>query len=347
MLSVQGLSSSHTTSVEPIHSPAAQASSVVQALSSSHSPDFGTSTHPIPLSQLASLHWESPSQVTGKPPRQAPPTQISPSVQGSPSLHAPLLGVNVQPVVLSHSSSVQGLSSSQTRSSPGVHAPPVQRSPSVQRLPSSHGCSAGTETHPVSDAQVSVVQGFPSLQSTSSPPRQRPPEHRSLLVQASPSSQRPWRGTFWGPRTGSQLSVVQGFPSSTTTREPTQFPLWHESDSVHASPSLQLPGEGIAPQSPVSLLHTSKVQGLPSSQSEPVPEVQSPFRQASPMVQTSPSSQKASAGINSQPDSGSQESTVHTFPSSQSRSTPTHSPRRQVSSSVQISLSEHSPLVGR
>jgi hypothetical protein len=55
-----------------------------------------------------------------------------------------------------------------------LHASPV-----VHAMPSSHGVPAlaGAWTHPVADAQPSVVHGLPSLQLMALPPEQVPDAH--------------------------------------------------------------------------------------------------------------------------------------------------------------------------
>ena len=71
-------------------------------------------------------------------------------------------------------------------------------------------------------------------------PWQLPPAHTSPLVQGCPSSQRLVLLAWAQPVAGTQLSVVQTFPSSQLTGGPlTQAPPEHVSFAVHASPSLQ------------------------------------------------------------------------------------------------------------
>ena len=59
------------------------------------------------------------------------------------------------------------------------------------------------------------------------------------MVQASPSSQELLLKINVHPLSGSQESVVQGFPSLQTTGVPAQFPLLQASSVVQASPSSQ------------------------------------------------------------------------------------------------------------
>ena len=67
--------------------------------------------------------------------------------------------------------------------------PMVQVSERVHRLPSSHARMLGMKTHPPpSESQVSSVQGLPSLQKRVIPDVHTPPEQRSPVVHALPSS---------------------------------------------------------------------------------------------------------------------------------------------------------------
>ena len=122
----------------------------------------------------------------------------------------------------------------------------------------------------------------------------------SSLVQASPSSQAaPSSTACWQPSDLSQVSVVQGLPSSQLVGVPTQVPIWHLSLLVQLLLSVQISELGLLLQpvlgSQVSLVHglpslhsaallvcwqpnTSKhrssVHGLPSSQTSALPDAQ-------------------------------------------------------------------------
>lgn len=67
---------------------------------------------------------------------------------------------------------------------------------------------------PLALAQLSSVQGLPSVQLSAFPGLHAEPPQLSPLVQASPSSQGNVFATFLQPAVGSQVSVVQGLLSS-------------------------------------------------------------------------------------------------------------------------------------
>src|SRR6266699_6026702 len=169
----------------------------VQASASSHT--IGVLTHAPVAGSHASAVQGSPSAHFGVPWQIGLAldgiwTQVSPVVQGSPSLQAvpAATGVKTQPPVAGlHVSVVQGLPSSQERvvkvqapvagsqasvvqGLPSLHATGVpqtplwQMLPTVQGLASSHCCpsGAGVEWHwPLAGSQASRVQGLPSSQS--------------------------------------------------------------------------------------------------------------------------------------------------------------------------------------
>jgi hypothetical protein len=89
----------------------------------------------------------------------------------------------------------------------------------------------------------------------------------------------------------SQLSVVQGFPSSQVMGVPAHLPAAQRSPWVHALPSLQVPGKGAWTQ-PLNASHTSRVQTEPSSQLMAWP-LHAPKPQMSLALQALPSSQAA------------------------------------------------------
>jgi hypothetical protein len=87
------------------------------------------------------------------------------------------------------------------------------------------------------------VHWLPSLQSSGVPAVQVPAWQVSVPLQSVPSRQGvpSVTGGFWQPRSESQLSAVQTFPSSQFGGgPPIQIPLTQESAVVQASESLQL-----------------------------------------------------------------------------------------------------------
>ena len=86
------------------------------------------------------------------------------------------------------------------------------------------------------------MQILPSLQSGAAPDWQLPPEHTSLSVQASPSSQEAVLASFTQPVKELQLSLVQRLESSQSRAAPaTQEPAWQVSPVVQESPSTHDP----------------------------------------------------------------------------------------------------------
>jgi hypothetical protein len=200
---------------------------------------------------------------------QAPCTQLSNRVQGSPSSQSPLAtGVFSQPLSGSQLSVVQTLSSPQV--SDTVMARPTQLpskhwSLSVQASLSWHGAVLLAKAQPLVGSQPSLVQGLASLQ-IAGRPTQVPPVHVSPVVQAVPSSQLSVLATeAQAPVAGSQVSKVQGLSSSQAEAEPeVQALSAHTSPSVQASPSSQAAVLGKKTQ-PSALLQLSRVHGLLSA----------------------------------------------------------------------------------
>jgi len=95
-------------------------------------------SHQHDSTQTLSVHALPSSQSSAGPPVQTPPEQVSVVVQPSPSSHGFSFQVFVQPRFLSHESSVQTLSSSQSAAGPPSHSPPTHVSAVVQASPSSH-----------------------------------------------------------------------------------------------------------------------------------------------------------------------------------------------------------------
>jgi len=114
---------------------------------------------------------------------------------------------------------------------------------------------------------VSVVHELPSSQFGAAPPTQVPAEHRSFVVQASPSSQDPVLFMCTQPTAGSQESSVHGLSSSQPSAgPPTQVPFEHWSEVVHALPSSQpLLLKPVTWQMPAPSQVLLSVQTFPSS----------------------------------------------------------------------------------
>src|SRR5689334_15902762 len=110
---------------------------------------FGAWTHcPVIGLHESSVHPFMSSQSALVPGTQVPPTQASPTVQPSPSLHGAMFGVCTHPVIGLQVSSVQ---TSLSLQSIGIPAQTVaaQVSPLVHLLPSSHGAAFGRWVQPV------------------------------------------------------------------------------------------------------------------------------------------------------------------------------------------------------
>ncbi len=237
-----------------------------------------------------------------------------------------MLFVKTHPVAALQVSVVQGLLSSHVTGAP-PQTPPEQMSPVVQALPSLHAFALFVKTHPVAGSQLSVVQTLPSSQTIGVPGAHAPPEQASPVVHVFPSLQGLVLFAKMQPSAASQLSVVQGLPSSqTTAAPPTQWLAPSQVSGapavpVHEFPSLQsVPGnDGVYEQAHALFSSAeSSVHGLPSSHSEWPTQAPRPSH-ASEVVHESPSSQPvpAAAGAETQNRTGSHESVVHGLPSSQ------------------------------
>lgn len=122
---------------------------------------------------------------------------------------------------------------------------------------------------------MSCVQGFPSSTTGGAPGWQVPaPSQTSSPLHAFPSAHEApaAAGKCTGPRAGSHVSRVHGFPSSTTGGAPgRQAPApSHVSAPLHAFPSLHDVPAGAGSCRHTSPAHVSRVQGSPSSQVEGV-----------------------------------------------------------------------------
>lgn len=190
------------------------------------------------------------------------------------------------------------------------------------------------------------MQGLPSSQTTGTACWQAPALQVSPVVHALSSSQDAVLLVLWQPALGSQLSVVQGLPSSHNVAAPPKHPPpLQESPVVQLLSSLQLPAVG-AKRQPAAASQLSAVHGLPSSQPTEAPPVQVPPAQASPAVQALPSSQAAVLLVLLQPACGSQTSVVQGLLSSQLTAVvPVHRPTAQVSPEVHASPSSQAVVL--
>jgi hypothetical protein len=241
------------------------------------------------------------SQLAGAPLMQFPaPSQISPTLQKSPSSQA-------EP----ESSKVQ-LAEQQSPSSvfPSSHSSPDSTVPFPQT-------AAGSQVS-VPSLQVSVAGsqgGVPGWQSFTA-------SQVSAPLQKSPSSQSRSSGALshWSVFS-LQRSVVQSTPSSQSTGVPgwQSFTASQVSTPSQNSPLLQAASSGVLSQESVPSLQASTVHPTPSSQSTGVPGWQSSWAsQVSAPSQNRPLSQTASSGVLLHVSEGSsQASAVQPTPSSQ------------------------------
>ncbi len=123
----------------PAQVPVPHTSLEVQALPSSQLAVLLALTQAPPL-QLSEVQALLSLQFFAAPGTQPLWAHTSPIVQGFPSVHGAVLGVWVQPFLVSHPSSVQALLSLQSTSGPGKQVPLVQSSPTEHTLLSAlHG----------------------------------------------------------------------------------------------------------------------------------------------------------------------------------------------------------------
>src|SRR5205823_3007011 len=202
--------------------------SAVQTTPSSQSGGAPARQLPVLGSQASMPSQTSESGQTPSVPAQAPSRQMSACVQALLSSHGAVLAAWLQPVAGSQRSSVQGLSSSQSRGGPPAQAPAWQVSRVVQALRSSQAVPSGSNP---SVGQRSVIPS--QLSATSHAPafgRQTPvflPSGGQLALvpeQCSASSHSPAAARHGAPafpagcwqalRLPSQVSVVHALPSS-------------------------------------------------------------------------------------------------------------------------------------
>ena len=236
-----------------------------------------------------------------------------------------------------------------------VQTPALQTS-DVHGLLSMHSAFVVQERQPgmavwtqaLTALHVSVVHAFPSSQLRGGPTVQIPDRHVSAPLHTLPSLHEVPLKTAgcWQPVTGSQMSVVHGFPSSQLRDDPAvQVPDRHVSAPLHTLPSLhEVPFASAVRRHPLSGSQVSVVHGLLSLQLSPVPARQMPAWQVSAPLHTLPSLHEvpfASAAC-WQPASGSQASAVHGLLSLQSRAVPAaQTPNWQVSAPSQALPSLH------
>ena len=374
-LKVQPLLASQNSSVHTLLSlqsadlpgaqlPLSQWSPEVQTLPSSQSAEFAAKTQPLLLSQLSSVHGLLSLHATWPPAPHLPSLHASPAVQALPSSQAVTLFRCAHPV-LEHESSVHALPSSQvTSSAKATQKPLLHAEPEFQPALSQKACLQvmpslpALATQPLMGSQLSTVQGLPSSHSVWLTPLHSPPAQLSPPVQALPSSQLPelasWLQPPCGPPKGSQLSLVQTFPSSQLTAPPpAHLPPAHASLTVQALPSVH-GVELFAWTQPFLASQASSVQALPSSQPVTLPLRQTPPLQLSPLVHALPSSQvlPTPAGLNAHLPS-THASSVQVFWSLQSLSVlhaqlgaPLHLPLAQMSPEVQAFPSSQLAALG-
>jgi hypothetical protein len=286
------LPSSQFNAVLP-QTPPAQVSLVVHAFPSLQVAELLAWKQPVAGAQKSSVQPLLSLQLSGEPPTQAPPEQVSFVVQAFPSSHEALLFTVWQPWIGSQVSSVQTLPSLQTGGGPPTHAPLEQVSFVVQALPSLQEETLFTFVHPVAVLHESLVQTFPSSQLGGGPPTQDPSEHMSPVVHAFPSSHGLALLVFVQPIAESQASIVQMLPSSQFGgAPPTHEPPEQTSSVVQAFPSLHATVLLVNTQTPP--WHESSVQTLLSlhwlawlhSMQPPIGvPAQTPPAQTSPLVQ--------------------------------------------------------------
>lgn len=188
------------------------------------------------------------------------PSQVSATSQAPAAVRQTVAGAAAaywQPLAGLHESVVQTFPSSQLRGGPPTQAPAEHASAVVHALPSSQVVpfGTGTWTTPRVGEHESAVQALPSSMTSGVPAAQMPaPSQVSLPLQTLPSEQDvpAATATCIGPVAGSQLSAVQGFPSSMTTGAPGV----HAPASSHVSMPLHaLPSEHEVPAAPGGLEH--------------------------------------------------------------------------------------------
>jgi hypothetical protein len=304
----------------------------VQGFPSLHGSLLLANTHPVAGRHISVVQALPSLHNGGAPPAQLPAEHMSVVVQAFPSVQADTLFTYSQPVAGLQESSVQTLPSLQTGGGPLTQTPAEHVSPVVHAFPSLHGSLLFVNTQPVVGLHVSVVQRIPSSQTSGAPPAQAPPAQVSLVVHASPSLHGLALFTLRQPKSGSQLSSVQTFPSTQLgAGPPTHTPPEQASLDVQALPSLHGVLLFVNTQ-PVDGSHVSVVQRFPSLHTTGEPLTHAPPEHTSPVVHASPSLHGLVLFEYTQPVIGSHESVVQMLPSSQlGAGPPTHAPPEHVS----------------
>jgi len=274
-------------------------------------------------------------QPTG--PVHLPAAQMSPLVQPLKSLQPTVLLMKTQPVTALQLSVVQVLPSLQTNWAPAIQLPPLQASTPVHTLPSLHAAVLLLCLQPLAGLQLSSVQALPSSQLMTAPGLHTPAAQMSPSVHKLLSLQGLVFFTLLQPADLSQLSSVQGFPSSQLALAPgTHAPPPQTSPTVQTLPSSQGAVLLVEVQAPLTGSQFSVVQGFLSSQALGPLGVHTPALQVSPTVQLLLSSQTLALLAWLQPADGSQLSSVHGLPSLQLTGPPAaQTPPAQTSPRVQ------------
>jgi hypothetical protein len=202
-----------TSGVPAVHTPAWQVSAPLQTVESAHAVPFATGVvvQPVAGVQPSVVHTFPSLQASGVPAVHTPLWQVSAPLQALPSghavpfgrsalLHTPAAQVSVvqgfrssqspftvheaqdgmgvcwQPLTELHVSVVQALLSLQLSAVPAAQVPLWQASEPLQTFASRHGVplATGLVVHPKAGVQLSVVQTFPSLQTSGVPTVQTP-----------------------------------------------------------------------------------------------------------------------------------------------------------------------------
>ncbi len=190
------------------------------------------------------------------------------------------------------------------------------------------------------------MQGLLSSHTVATPGLQTPPLQASPVVHALLSLQGSALLIFTQPLLASQMSVVQGLPSSQTFASPPEHePPWQVSPSVQTFLSLHGALLLVATQ-PFLASQASVVQGLPSSQGSRAPGWQAPLPHWSPWVQRLPSLHGWTLLLKTQPNFRSQLSSVQGLPSLHCKVLPAlHCPPAQTSPKVQMLSSLHAVVL--
>ena len=344
---MQTLPSLQTTALPGTQALSLQVSPLLQASPSSQGTMLATLVQPSLESQESSVQGLLSSQAMAAPGTHWPPWQASFWVQALLSVQGFVLLVKTQPPWVSQLSLVQTLPSSHCKPLPDKHFASWQTSPWVHALPSSQATVLAVWVQPpAAGLQASLVQTSLSSQSKGLPGVQLPPLQVSPCEQALPSSQAAVLLRWLQALSASQLSEVQGFPSSQLRGlAVTQRPFWHWSPMVQALLSLQ--GLVLAMLLQPSLgSQESVVQALASLQSVAAPGRQAPSLQRSPPVQALLSEHGAVLFVNTQPLAMSQLSSVQGLPSLQTMAWPgTQRPTAHVSPLVQTLPSEQGAVL--